>query len=154
MSSVITNAYYDVITEEWEEEQYGSVALWSGNRTFLTGDPAVTLRADTDMLSRDYSAEDEYGNFIYTVPVLELTRDIGGLDKTFRASLAVNMEPHYRYDVIITINSVLVNIVVTALPWDAESDSQEVGTYPVWTFDATADSGWTGHSDTGSILDN
>ena len=97
-------------------------------------DDPVDLQVNEYILSMDYRVTDDYGNYIWPLPSLEIK--VGPDDEnvvTFVTALGWNFKPQYVYDFTITINSVLVNLSVTAQEWEIV-DGQEavVGVPQTW----------------------
>ena len=97
-------------------------------------DDPVDLQVNEYILSMDYRMTDDYGNYIWPLPSLEIK--VGPDDEnvvTFVTALGWNFRPQYVYDFTITINSVLVNMSVTAQAWEIV-DGQEaiIGAPQTW----------------------
>ena len=90
----------------------------------LLSGTSQTIAENIFLLSMDYSEKDSQGNTKWPLPSLEIkTGSEETYYVTFTAALGWNFEPHNRYEFTITINSLYVNLSVTATPWDIEEEN-------------------------------
>ncbi|MBR6541395.1 MAG: hypothetical protein IKT74_07710, partial [Bacteroidales bacterium] len=90
----------------------------------LLSGTSQTIAENIFLLSMDYSEKDSQGNTKWPLPSLEIkTGSEETYYVTFTAALGWNFVPHIRYEFTIPINSLYVNLSVTATPWDIEEEN-------------------------------
>ena len=85
------------------------------------------LNVNEYVLSMNYGELDAQGNTKWPMPALEI--ETGESDSevvTFNAALGWNFKPQHTYEFTIIINSVYVNMTVTAVPWDVNPEQDAV----------------------------
>ena len=152
LDSLVVEATYDILKEDFDLETYGTVSVWTGPQTMNQGTAALQIASDVEVFSRDYSKLDALSRYVYAHPKLHLVRVVGETEKDCYMPLVFKMEPHYKYDLTLTLNDINLSVTVTASPWDAVQGSQDIGEYPTYTYTITVPD-WASSTDSGTIDD-
>lgn len=102
------------------------LVLTTGNRQ--------ALDIDEYILSMNYKDVDSYGDYKHPIPSLDIEVGSAYGSLSLHAALGWDFKPQHTYEFTITINSVYVNLQVTATAWEQNGDdvSSDVGDTGTW----------------------
>jgi len=113
-----------------------------GDLVLTTGN-SQALDVDEYILSMNYKDVDSYGNYKYPIPSLNIEVGSAYGSLNLHAALGWHFKPQHTYEFTITINSVYVNLQVTASAWEQNGDSisSDVGDTGTWEIEFPLKSG-------------
>lgn len=143
LKNIIPEGYYKPEESKfYYDAETISVDIYDSNGgeglTLTTGESSPVGEGSEYILSMDYGEKDAQGNTIWPLPSFEIhIGDSSTNVVSFTAALGWDFNPQYSYIFTITVNSLYVNIKVTAIPsWINGGDhSTSVDEPQVWTIE-------------------